>query len=82
MESERIQCWIYRDQSIQENLSRDVVIIYNLKNSLSVTVNGKTSCLKENDVIVINMNSNYVCDCSDGLYVKYALNAVDLKSCM
>ena len=82
MESERIQCWIYRDQSIQENLSRDVVIIYNLENSLSVTVNGKTSCLKENDVIVINMNSNYVCDCSDGLYVKYALNAVDLKSCL
>lgn len=81
MENERIQCLIYKDKSIQEKLSRDVVIIYNLENSLSVNVNGKTSVLKENDLIVINLNSNYSCWCAKGLYVKYSLNAIDLNSC-
>ena len=81
MENERIQCVICRNKSIQEKAYRNIVIIYNLENSLSVTVNDKTSCLKENDVIVINMNSDYKCDCSNGLYVKYSLSAMDLKPC-
>ena len=81
MESERIICAICRDKRIEEKASRDLVIIYNLENSLFVTVNGKVSCLKENDVIVINMNSEYMCDCSNGLYVKYSINEMDLKEC-
>lgn len=80
MNYESIVCTTHRE-NIKEISCRDVIILYNVENILNVLVNDKHNVLKPNDVMIINQNSDYSCLTDHGFYVKYALNANDLRSC-
>lgn len=75
-----IQCTTHKNDTLKEASCKDFIILYNLENTLIVTIDDCESILAQGDVIIINQGSTYHCS-SHGFYAKYTLDANHLKSC-
>lgn len=61
MKNTRIQCLTHQKEQLQEINTNDIVILYVLKNNLQIITNSRLVTLKQNDIILINQNSDYQC---------------------
>lgn len=80
MKNTRIQCLTHQKEQLQEINTINIVILYVLKNNLQIITNSRLVTLKQNDIILINQNSDYQCKKNDSLFVSYKIYSNELKN--
>ena len=76
----RIECLTHQKEQLQETNTNDIVILYVLKNNLQIIINSRPVTLKQNDIVLINQNSDYKCKKNDSLFVSYKIYSNGLRN--